>query len=332
MYELTASEGATLLSILARDGEEQNVDLRWPEVPASTFYATRRKVYKAGWLTDRYVPNPWATGFSAVECVLASPPASERNRIEKEWEASPANVVLWSGPNLLFGVFFLRSANATPAEEGTRVSVTPTSGSIPVYFDYSRPWSRFIGVDRVTGYPRSVGGAATHTERSRTSALPELLHLDGPVEVASSPGHPWHSPTALPRNQRLLLEWGLARSRTFLNVGALPPYEGRLLGEMIFIKGKLRGGVSASNVLSELNQRCRVHPFLLTDDGTTLLLIALGQIAADEPRRRRVHSAAGPVVATLGSLLEDIRVTVERTDSLQNVVDHRYDRLFPSVP
>ncbi len=332
MYELTASEGVTLLSILAREGEGPSVDPHGPGVPESTFYATRRKIYKAGWVTDRFVPNPWATGFSALDCILTSPPAPERDRVEKEWATSPENVLLWSGPNVLFGVFFRRDGMATPVEEGMRVSVTPTSGSIPVYFDYSRLWSRFIGVETMTRYPRAVGGAAIHTERCRTLAFPALLHSDGQAGSAFASAHPWHSLTSLPKNQRLLLEWGLVQSRTFLNVDALPPYEGRLLGEVVFVRGRMRSRVSASNVLSELNQRCSVNPFLLVEDGTSLLLIALGQIAAGEPKRRRVHTADAPVLATLGSLLEDLRVSVERTDSMQYTVNHRYDRLFPLVP
>src|ERR1700688_4430886 len=144
MYELTTSEGVTILSVLARSEEVQRSEPDHLGLPASTFYATRRKIYDAGWLTDRYLPNPWASGFSSVDFALVRPPLGERSRVEREWASSPDAVLLWSGLNALFGVFFRRNGHAPTAEETSPVSITATRGSVPVYFDYSLAWSRFI--------------------------------------------------------------------------------------------------------------------------------------------------------------------------------------------
>src|SRR5580658_10664303 len=102
MYELTASETVTILSVLARSGESSNTDPEGFGIPTSTFYSTRRKVYDSGWLTDRYVPEPWSNGISSMDCLVAVPGPSERARVEEEWASSVDNVVLWAGPNVLF--------------------------------------------------------------------------------------------------------------------------------------------------------------------------------------------------------------------------------------
>jgi hypothetical protein len=329
MHELTASEAATILSILSKDGGTENSDLGPSGIPTSTFYATRRKIYEAGWLSDRYVPHPWATGIRAIDCVLVRPGPAERIRVERDLGSSAECVVLWSGLNVLLGIFFRQTGEARKIENGTTVSITADTGSAPVYFDYSRSWSRFIQVERETGYPRSFGEVLPRTERPVPSAVPGLILQDQNGGGPSPPAHRWHSPAGLSRLEQRLLERGILRSRTFLSPDAVPPYEGRALGEIVFLTGELRGGVSSADVLAGLNGQCQVSPILLADDGTKVLILALGQVGASALVRTKLPRAAGPVAATLDSLLKDLQMTVEHVDSLRKLVDHRYDRLFP---
>jgi hypothetical protein len=329
MHELTASEAATILSILSKDGGTENPDIGSSGIPVSTFYATRRKIYGAGWLSDRYVPHPWANGIRAIDCVLVRPGPAERARVERDLGSSAENVVLWSGLNVLLGIFFRQNGEARKLENGTTVSITADSGSVPVYFDYSRSWSRFIQIERETGYPRSFGDVASRTERPVPSAVPGLIREDQNGEGALPPGHRWHSSTGLSRIDQRLLERGIIRSRTFLSPDAVPPYEGRALGEIVFLTGELRDGVSSAEVLSGLDGQCHVSPILLADDGTNVLILALGQVGAGASIRTKVPRATGPVAATLDSLLKNLQMTVEHVDSLRKLVDHRYDRLFP---
>ena len=331
MYELTVSEAATVLSVLSRSGAVESSDPGPLGIPTSTFYATRRKIYDAGWVMDRYIPHPWAIGVSAIDLVLVSPGPAERTRLEREWASSPANVVLWSGLNSMFGVFF-RSSGDAPDIEGARcVSVTAGSGSIPVYFDYSRSWSRFVRMENGTGYPRSLGDQTARSERTSVAALTELIGGDQEGATAPSRTHRWHSPSGLARSHQRLLERGLVRSQTILNVDTLPPFEGRSLGEIVFLTGRIRGGVDSAGVLSTLSNECHVSPFLLADAGADLVIVALGQVGAGGEGRTRVSRAAGNVTATLDSVLKDLRMTIERTDSIRKVVDHRYDRLLPRL-
>jgi hypothetical protein len=332
MHELTASEAATILSILSKDSGTENSNIGPSGIPTSTFYATRRKIYGAGWLSDRYVPHPWAIGVRAIDCVLVRPGPAERIRVEWDLGSSAENVVLWSGLNVLLGIFFRQNGEARKIENGTTVSITADSGSVPVYFDYSRSWSRFIQVERETGYPRSFGDVLPRTERPVPSAAPGLILQDQNGGGEFPPAHRWHSSAGLSRIEQRLLERGIIRSRTFLSPDAVPPYDGRALGEIVFLTGELRDGVSSADVLSGLDGQCHVSPILLADDGTKVLILALGQVGADASIRTKVPRAAGPVAATLDSLLKDLQMTVEHVDSLRKLVDHRYDRLFPRPP
>jgi hypothetical protein len=330
MYELTDSEAATVLSILSKDGGGEQSDLGSRGIPTSTFYATRRKIYDAGWLTDKYVPDPRAAGVQSIDCVLAQPDPTERARLERAWASSAETVLLWSGLNSLLAIFFRRGGGPSRVAEGTTVSVSRDTGSVPVYFDYSRSWSRFIRVERQTSYPRSLP-IRSPGEPEASRAVAEVTLLDQRKEGQPEGPYRWHSSARLSQSQRRLLERGAVRSRTFLNLDALPPYDGRALGEIALLTGELRNGVSSADVLASLNNECAVSPFLLADDGTRLLLLALGQVRADSSKRAKVPRATAPVVATLGAVLKDIRMVVERTDSVRKLVDHRYDLLFSSA-
>jgi hypothetical protein len=330
MYELTASEATTILSVLSRGSGVESPESGPHAIPASTFYATRRRIYEAGWLSDRYVPQPWAIGASAVDFVLRTPGPSERTRLESASVASPSTVLLWSGPNAMFSVTF-RLDGATPeVTEGTVISVTPESGSIPVYFDYSRPWSRFIGMERETGYPRSLTREDPRTDHAPASTLAEVISKDGAEPGGDVRANRWHSPTGLSRSQQRLIEKELVRSRTILNLECLPPYRDRVLGELIFLTGELRDGASSERVLSALHNECQVSPFLVAGDGRRLMLLALGQLGASSSVRSKVPRAAGHVADTLDAALKNLRMTIERVDSVRKLVEHRYDRLLPS--
>lgn len=328
MYELTASEAATVLSVLSRAGGGESSDRGPLGIPTSTFYAARRKVYEAGWVLDRYVPHPWANHVAAVDFVLVHPSPTDRSRLEREWTSAPSSVVVWSGLNSLFGVFFRTEGVGSPAVEGSTVSVTGDSGSVPVYFDYSRPWSRFIRQEAPTGYPRALGESGPRTERTPTSVVAELTGRDQEDAAAQPGGHRWHSPTGLPRSQHRLLERGLVRSRSVLNVGALPPFEGRTLGEIVFLTGRLRSGYESNDLLGTLNNDCHVSPVLLVDGGRRLFLMALGQLEARAEGRTRLPRAAASVTAALDSVLTDLKMSIERTDGVRKLIDHQYDRVF----
>lgn len=332
MYELTASEASTILSVLSRRSSFDGTELDLRGAPASTFYATRRRIYDAHWLSDRYVPNPWPVGLGAVEFILATSGPVERGRLERELATSPQTVVLWVGVNLLFAVRFCREAPESPREDCASISVVPGAGSIPVYFDYSRAWSRFVGIEGETGYPRALGRSVPADDRTRGAALATAL-AETPSEATAGPRtHLWHSPTAVTRGLQRLLDKELVQSRSLLNVGGLPPFENRTLGESVFLLGELRQEVSPSEVLSTLHNECNVSPILLAENGTEMLIVALGQLVADADRRTRAPRAKGHVVQTLSAALKHLRMAVERNDGVHVSVDHAYGRLLSALP
>lgn len=328
MYELTVSEAATVLSILSKSKENEGIDPGLPGIPTSTFYAIRRKLYEAGWLSDRYVPMPWSTGIASVECRLSSPGPGDRGRIERDWAACPENVVVWSGTNVIFGVFFLRKSGPALGNEGTTISVTRDSGSLPVYFDYARSWSRFIGVGHGTGYPHSLGDALRSTARPIGPALGGILGRDGPDDHGSTRSRRWHSNSGLSRGEQRLLEGGLVQDRTFLNTDLLPPFEGRALGEIVFLTGSLREGITSADLLDSLNNECQVSPLLLIEANSKVLMIALGQIDPAIPQRTRISRSRQSVVGTIDRALTNTKMMVEPNKSVKRIVDHRYGYLF----
>lgn len=328
MYELTVSEAATVLSILSKSQGNEGIDPGLPGIPASTFYSIRRKIYEAGWLSDRYVPMPWSTGMASVECRLISPAPADRGRIEGDWAGRPENVVVWSGPNVIFGVFFIRKHGPAPSTEGTTITVTLDSGSLPVYFDYSRAWSRFIGVGHGTGYPRSLGDASTSTERAYGPALGSLLDRDGAGDHGSTRSHRWHSAAGLSRSDQRILDRGLVQSRTFLNTDVLPPFEGRALGEIVFLTGSLRAGIKSAVLLDILNNECQISPLLFVEANSKVLMMAVGQVDPATPQRTRVSRSGGSVVGTIDRTMTDTKVVVEQSNSVRRLVDHRYNHLF----
>ena len=317
-----------MLSVLSRRGGLEGPEVDSNGIPASTFYAVRRKIYSSGWLSDRFVPNPWAVGAAFVDFSLMTPGPMERARVEEEFAASPSTVVLWSGLDALFAVSFRTQGDAPTIGDGSSLSIGPSSGSIPVYFDYSRPWSRFVGIERDTGYPRALGRALPPGESTSLSKLYEALAVDSSDGGDSPRAHPWHSPVAVSRTQQRLLERNSIESRTLLNVDRLPPFNGRVLGEIVLLSGERLEGVTPAQVLGTLHNECSVSPVLFADDGEKLLIVALGQLAAGTLRRAKIPRATAHVAAALGAALSHLKMVVERTDSVRIVVDHRYDRLI----
>ncbi|MCI4367304.1 MAG: hypothetical protein L3K08_06095, partial [Thermoplasmata archaeon] len=104
----------------------------------------------------------------------------------------------------------------------------------------------------------------------------------------------------------------------------VPPYDGRRLGEVIFVHGVLRPGRSASGLLEVLTTRCGVYPFLLAESEGKLLLAGVGQTLVEGHGRLPAPSARAPVTPVLSEHLDHAEIFMEPGESLRKVVDHRY--------
>ncbi len=333
MHELTESEGRVVLALLDYPGDPRPKELARASIPSSTFYSVRKRAYSEGWLSDRYLPHPWALGVGSVEFALASHSAVDFTEVELRWASDPEVAVLWTGPNTVFAVFFRRGCERAVGQGAlgggvASVRLTPSSGSCPAYFDFSALWSRFVGGRAPGTYPRPLAMPLPGHKKLVQHAIFRLLRGPGGAGASYGPTRLWNSPPLLPRSLRRLVETGAVQSRTLLNLESVPPFQGRALGEVVFFTGTLRDGSTGNDLLSAMNGGCGVSPFLAVDDGRNVILATVGALSSQGVGRQRVRYATGPVLPTLRSMIGDLRATVERVDGIRRVVDHTYDRLF----
>ncbi|MCI4318904.1 MAG: hypothetical protein L3K23_02070 [Thermoplasmata archaeon] len=251
------------------------------------------------------------------------------------WGSDPECALFWSGVHALFGVFFRQEA-AAPAsgvETGEESDVQwirtgPAVGIIPVYFDYSGLWARFGGQPRPGRYPV---GLALSSPRASSRALSDAQRWMASVEPdRSSPG-PWGKLTRRARADDERRDEEVIQSRTVLRHSLVPPFDGRRIGEVIFIRGKLRTPSSPTQFFNLLTNECGVYPFLFAESGGQVLLAGLGQTNATKPGRVPVPSARRPVMSVVDHHLDRAEVLVEPVEALEELIQHRYPARFPGT-
>jgi hypothetical protein len=122
-----------------------------------------------------------------------------------------------------------------------------------------------------------------------------------------------------------LLAKGAVERRTFLDLKRIPPFDDRGIEHVGFIHGELVEGATAENLFRRLAS-IRVTPFLLATDGNKVLMATLSPAPTSTPS----GSPRPAVLANLQRFLRGIEIVREPVNSLDVVVDHRYDRLFTS--
>jgi hypothetical protein len=331
--ELTSAEYRTILAILGHPSATETERIRSSQLPSSTYNVVRRRVFDAGWLADVMVPNPGACGFGAVELSLARPALSHRDELVRSWSSDAECVLLWTGLHAVLGIFFRARApdrsSETATRDGTfRVVARRSGGSVPVYFDYSGLWARFGGEPPRPGYPAGLDAAAATADHRALAAATTLFR---PGRTADAGAPRWTSMFRLTRSPRRALEEGLAQTRTVLRPWALPPYDGRRVGELLLIEGRLRAGTTATRLLGWLTGECAVFPFLLAEGDGRVLIAGLGQTSATALGRVPVPSARRPVMSALTDHLDPVDLLIEPVESVQEQVGHRYPGRLPGL-
>jgi hypothetical protein len=316
MESLTVAEYAVVLAELSWPGAPDRTRVRASGLPDSTYHVARRRLLAEGWMRTYPVPVPAALGIHRVEVAFARPSLSTREPLLHGWAARPECVALFSGLHSVLGIFL----GGDPARAGSpdkpvgtvTCSIDATGGSVPVFLDLSGAWARFGGRARPERYPSGLEVRGEPAgERARRSARDVFRgEADPAVPGTASNGSP-SSPGAI-------------TTGAWLDIARVPPFEGRRLGEVIYVHGQLRPGTEALPLLTALTAECSVFPFLYATSGRTVLLAGLGQTSASAAGRRPVPSAAAPVQSVLLRHLEPVEVTLEPVEAHRTRVLHRY--------
>ena len=169
------------------------------------------------------------------------------------------------------------------------------------------------------------------SEPAERRALAEALGLLNPDAAEERASPHWTNLVRLPRSPRRALEKGVVESRTILNVGRLPPFDGRRIGEIVLIRGRLRPSATAEQLLSVLVGDCAVFPFLVAESGGNLIVGGVGQTSAAGPGRIPVAAARRPVMTVLTDHLEPAEVLIEPAEAIDERLGHRYPRTVPAL-
>lgn len=345
---LTEAEGRVIAVLLGGVGLSERDRLRRIRIPRSTYHAARKRAYEEHWLEDRYVPDPARFGLPLVTFVVVRPYLDHIHELVEAWSASNSNVLTWTSPQLVVGVFFHRD-KARLEREAARLlpdgwsrwsyllTVNVRGPSVPVYFDYEGLWSHLSGLPGTSTYPNGLGGAEPPAEDAppltdhQRWAAGEIIHRPFIAETEGRAGH-LVGPLGLPFSQLRLLRLGWVVHRVLLDPGRVPPFRGRAADQLTLILGEFREGQRPEVLFQTLTRECRVFPFLYATDGHRLLVGALGRGPGASPTESGPAEPRRPVMPTLQAALQGIEILEEPAASFRAVVDHRYDRLFPRTP
>ena len=336
---LTRAEATVIGSLLAGVTSTDRERILASGLPARTFEVARQRVISAGWVVDRYVPDPTFVGLSRAVFALGRPFAERQTDRARAWAASSANVLFWETSQTLFGVFFLPGGSTgdtlrlqlLPPDAFSRLAVIDadlTRPTVPVYFDFEGAWRRIEGATGTRSYPRSIphGGG-----QGRSRIRPPLEDIEALVAVPFLPHDAEHpGPRIARRFGRLArfrrrLEPFIER-RFFLDPATLPGYLAWTLESVVFIYGQLRNRSAPEDAFRLLVSTCRVTPFLYVTDTRSVLFAALTPPPA--PANGRPVPSTPSITEALQRSLEGIEVFREPADGMTTVTNHRYDRLF----
>lgn len=339
---LTPTEVQVIRGLLGADDSTEREKIRKLGIPPRTYHAIRERAYLEGWVIDRYLPDLSVLGGENVTVAVVQPFGEHMSSVVKTWASDPRTVVLWVGPETVFGVFVEGAKSpktvAAALAEGRstlrrhlEITANTYEGGVPVYFDFEAAWSRWTGQLGSPSYPRPWVSRNPENENGRSlganggmSAVAGLVRR--PFEVEARRESPLRaSPFYAPRSQQKVLSRRLVQRRIFLDILRLPPFEGRAIERVVFVGGELLPGKTPEALFRQLVGGCRVSPFIFVTDHARILFAAL----SPGPRAGGAASQPRPlsVMKTLQDNLQSIEVIREPLRTLRNVVDHRYDRL-----
>lgn len=338
MRSITEGEAVAIRALLAARPISERTRISESGLRSRTFERIRKRAYGSGWVFDRFVPDPSRTGFETVFFVLSRPFAEHLDDTQTRWKDLPSNVLLWRWPETIFGVFFssesqekfVAGLSSLKDRDETIVVAAPTQKpAIPVYFDFEAAWAHLTRRRGTLAYPHSL------PTRSMQAGAPSLDSGTGRRTIAGLLGRPFRpakensplrvSPFFFSRSYQRLLETGLVERRTIMDPQKVPPFQGRSIERIAFVQGEMASPGTEEGLFRML-MAINVSPFLFVSDGSQILLATLSRSPSD----LEFGSGRPAILGNLKRFLKNIQIVRESTQTLSVVVNHRYDRLFPS--
>jgi hypothetical protein len=347
MRALTEAEARLIRALLAAPGDSEREFLDETKLPRSTYHAVRKRVYDEGWLRIRFAPHPLCFDLPLVTIAIAHPFADSSVALMERWSRPESNVILWGGSGLVFAVYLhhnrdearrLTSGLVDDVMRPRSFFLTTGTGAetMPVYFDFEGVWSHLAGIPGSSQYPRSLSppfppGSHTPTGSPSTGLRRAARNLILRPIVADHEGRSGHflGLLGLTRPEHRLLDDGWVFRRVLPDFGVLPPFQDHRADQVVFVRGELLEGKSSAGLLKALTEKCRVYPFLLAQDETSVVVGTVGQSG---PVRMQPNGDRPSVLATLQEYARRIEVDSEWVAGLTPVVDHRYDRVLADEP
>ncbi len=336
---LTRSDALTMLAFFSHADASESDRLQLTEVSRTSYHDSRRRIYGARWIEDRYVPSPAWLGYPLVGFGLSRPLADHQDEYLRAAASFPGAVTLWVTAGCAFGMFYLRDgtegdrvaaawSDPTRVSDATFVMADPLHGEVPVFFDYEGLWSHLCGRMGTTGYPRGPPVGEAPLPLSSQEFARSLLQEVGSLVRGNEPVY-LHRTIGLRRSQQVLFDKGYLSRRVVLGPGRTPPYEGRDVNRLLFVSGTTQSLFSPSAFLSTLAGGARVFPYLLAGGRGKCLVAFLGQAEAP-PQSESAAAFSSRLLPALRSQLSDIKVFQGEIASFVPWLHHAYDRLVPA--
>jgi hypothetical protein len=336
---MTSAEARVIASLLAADAIPERDRIRASGLSPRTYETARRRVFDAGWVYERFVPDPLAWGLTSLRFDLVQPERGQEGSVSERLAASPGTFHIWQGDGLVLAASLL-DAEKTEARTKARERVTDPDRSwqlvadlrqptVPIYFDFEGAWSRVVGAAGPRIYPRPLphwtGGESSSGERPSDHVRREAEALiRRPFHGAPRSSSGRHLGSILgfggPRGP---LSTGLVQRRCFLDLTKLPAVDGWQLRSLSFVTGTLRTSLSPATLHHALLYEGGMTPFLSAEGQSKVLIGALSPAPRSTLARTRTR-----ISEILTKELESWTMVGTPVSSLSTPVDHRYDRLL----
>jgi hypothetical protein len=338
--ELTIAEATVIGSLLSADASTERNRIVASGLSPRTYETARRRVFEAGWVSERFVPDPLAWG---LDCLRLDIVETGSTAVDPGWSeyfaASPGAIHLWQGRSLVFAArierAMTRRGSGGPAE-GTTVpkfhwsmAIDLHQPNLPAYFDFDGSWSQVLGRSGPRRYPRSLpcwvdaSRGVLEPPPNRLRSLAAVLVRKPFLSRPERPGTGHLGSIARLGPGQRATNVGLVQRRCFLNLATVPGFQGWQIESLAFVHGYLKPSLAPETLFRQLLYESRFTPFLVAFDGREVLFGALGPPPPSGPLASRVA-----VSEILRDRLDSWQVVATPVSSLKTLVNHRYDRIL----
>jgi hypothetical protein len=299
-------------------------------VPRRTYQEIRRRAFSEGWVQEYYVPDGPHFGLPYVTFALVHPFLERMDDDRRRWMENRSLALLWTSPEILFGVFL---SPRPPILEGSYrqrfvLTVDARGPTVPAYFDFEGSWARWTRLGGTLAYPQPLPGTSRtvsqrESPRVKTRDLAAARELDLRSMPPTDGVRVLRGEPSLPARMRRVVRAGHLQYRVFPNLDRLPPFDGRSLQRIALVHGQLLPDQRPEGLFQALVHDAGVSPFLYVTDGRTVLL---GALSSEDVGIERL-----PVLETLRRYLDGIEVTREDLRTLSAPILHQYGRPLSSL-